>query len=122
MTLREARCRFTELSVLLIAKAKELGYEAAWDDVKSQPIRMDCPHCGKELMTKTKHKKDSVHEAGCALDLLLYKDGLYLPDQKYYVELGEYWEGLDPDCKNGRSWGDGNHFSFSPISVFGGRK
>lgn len=108
MNLREARVRFTELSVLLIAKAKELGYESAWDEVTN--------HQNKG------HKEGSLHYSGCALDLLLYKDGVYCPFEEDYVALGEYWESLDYNCKNGRSWHDANHFSYAPVEIFGGRK
>lgn len=108
MNLRECRVRFTELSVLLISKAKELGYEPAWDEVTN--------HQNKG------HMVGSLHYSGCAVDLLLYKDGLYCPEEKDYVLLGEYWESLDPDCYNGRSWGDANHFSYSRLEVFNGRK
>lgn len=55
--------------------------------------------------------RPSVHELKIAVDLLLFKNGIYLTDSEAYRILGEYWESLHPLCRNGRSWNDGNHFS-----------
>lgn len=55
----------------------------------------------------------SLHLFSLAIDLNLFKDGVYLTDTEAYRPLGEYWESL------GGSWGgrfskpDGNHFSLS---------
>ncbi len=109
MNLRESRCKFTVLfAIKLIPKAIELGYEPAFDEITQ--------HQDKG------HKVGSLHYAGCAGDLLLYKNGNYCLEQKDYKELGEYWESLDPNCKWGGRWGDGNHMSYAPVEVFGGRK
>lgn len=51
-----------------------------------------------------------------------FKDGVYQPKTETYRELGEYWESLDPDCKWGGRWGDGNHMSYAPKELFGGRR
>lgn len=109
MNLREARIKFTILfATKLIPKAIELGYEPAFDEITQ--------HQNKG------HKEGSLHYSGCAGDLLLYKNGNYCPEEKDYKELGEYWESLDGNCHNGISWGDGNHYSFSPKELFGERR
>ncbi len=109
MTLREARVNFTILfATKLIPKAIELGYEPAFDEITQ--------HQDKG------HKVGSLHYAGCAGDLLLYKNGNYCPEEKDYKELGEYWESLDTNCKWGGRFSDSNHFSLSPKEVFGERK
>ena len=109
MNIRECRVKFTYLfSMKLIPKAIELGFEPAFDEITN--------HQG------TGHMKNSLHYLGCAGDLLLYKDTHYCPFEEYYVELGHYWQSLDPNCAWGGEWGDGNHFSYAPIEVFGGRK
>ena len=109
MNLREARVTFTILfATKLIPKAVELGFEPAFDEITQ--------HQNKG------HKVGSLHYAGCAGDLLLYKNGNYCPEEKDYKELAKYWESLDPDCHNGISWGDSNHFSYAPVEVFSGRK
>ena len=109
MTLREARVKFTYLvSEKLIPYMRGLGFEPAFDEVTN--------HQG------TGHMKESLHYYGCAGDILLYKNGTYLVKTEDYQSSGEYWESLDPDCKWGGRWEDGNHFSFAPKEIFGGRK
>jgi len=62
----------------------------------------------------------SLHTQRLAVDLQLFKDGVYLTDSAAYESLGVFWEKLDPDaCWGGRfSKPDGNHFSLT----FGGIK
>jgi len=108
MNLREARCIFSYLfAEKLLPKARELGFEYAFDEITQ--------HQGRG------HMLNSLHYSGCAGDLLLYKDQDYQTDAKSYQSLGEYWEGLDKDCKWGGRWKDANHFSFSPKELFGNR-
>lgn len=59
---------------------------------------------------------NSLHTQRLAVDLQLFKDGLYLTDSEAYRPLGEFWKTLDPDA----AWGgdfttrkDGNHFSLA---------
>ena len=109
MTLKEARVRFSFLvAERLLPKARELGFEYAFDDVM--------------VKGKVGHMANSLHYSGCAIDLILYKDGVYQIKTEEYKELVKYWESLDPDCKWGGGWGDGNHMSYAPIELFGGRK
>lgn len=63
----------------------------------------------------------SLHTQRLAIDLQLFKDGVYLTDSAAYKPLGDFWKGLAQEC----CWGgdfvtraDGNHFSLS----FGGIK
>lgn len=57
----------------------------------------------------------SLHTQRLAIDLQLFKDGVYLTDSAQYTPLGAFWESLDPEC----CWGgrfskpDGNHFSIT---------
>jgi hypothetical protein len=112
MNLRECRVRFTVLfATKLIPKAIELGYEPAFDETMN--------HQGKG------HMPNSLHYSGCAGDLILYDfEGHYLPWTESYKELGEYWKSLDKNCKWGGDFTkpDGNHFSFAPVEIFGGRQ
>jgi hypothetical protein len=64
--------------------------------------------------------RNSLHQLGLAVDLKLFKDGVYLSRSEDYKPLGEYWEGLAPDCR----WGgrflpspDGDHFSIEHNGV-----
>jgi hypothetical protein len=56
----------------------------------------------------------SCHTVGLAIDLALFKNGVYLTRSEDYAPLGIFWENLAVDC----CWGgrfhekpDGNHFS-----------
>jgi len=109
MNLRETRIKFSYLfAEKLLPKARELGFEYAIGEVAQFQLQG--------------HMNGSLHYSGCAGDPALYKNGVYLVRSEDYQELGEYWESLDPDCKWGGRWGDGNHFSFAPFEIFGGRK
>ena len=109
MTLREARVKFSYLfAEKLLPKARELGFEYAFGEVAN--------------FQNQGHRVGSLHYSGCAGDPALYKDGKYMIKTEDYQALGQYWESLDPDCKWGGRWGDGNHFSFAPKEIFGGRK
>ncbi|MBA7587578.1 hypothetical protein ES708_29609 [subsurface metagenome] len=78
---------------LLIAFATVKGYEVTFGDA----------------WASTGHKKSSNHYIRLAIDLNLFKDGLYLTETEDHRELGEFWETI------GGSWGgrydDGNHYS-----------
>lgn len=61
---------------------------------------------------------NSLHGLRLAIDLQLFKDGVYLEDAAAYEPLGTFWKTLDPDA----CWGgdfkppanvDGDHFSLS---------
>lgn len=67
------------------------------------------------------HMPGSLHYSRLAQDLNLFVDDQWIQvAHPAWTELGEYWEGLDPDC----AWGgrfanqDYNHFSLS----HGGKK
>ena len=89
---------FSRLMVKLYLKAFELGYEIRGGHL----LRCeDCPT----------GRKTSLHKSKLAIDLNLFRDGVYLKETENHKELGEYWESL------GGSWGgrfnDGNHYSLA---------
>lgn len=62
--------------------------------------------------------KNSLHTLRLAIDLLFYKDGIYLTDTKDYELAGAYWKSLsNPEEGYVCAWGgdfskpDGGHFS-----------
>jgi len=109
MTLREKQSRFMRMVGLLIAFAYEHGYELTGGDLWSSPFYRT--ESGGNV-----HKKNSLHYDRLAIDLNVFKDGVYLAKTEEHAPLGEYWESL------GGSWGgrfnDGNHYSLAD----GGRK
>lgn len=110
MNLKQARIMFSEFIALMPAKAKELGYFWAFDEVTN--------HQGKG------HRVGSLHYDGCAGDGNLYDgEGNYIADDRGHRELGTYWKTLHPYCRWGGDFQskDYNHYSFSPPELFGDR-
>ena len=105
-SLRQARCEFTRLVGRLIEEALRLGFEAALDEATERLTPKD---------PSSDHMKGSLHHVGLALDLLLYRDGLYLTKTEDYRRLGEWWERQHVLARWGGRFSspDGNHFSFS---------
>lgn len=104
MTLGQKQRRFTKMIAELIITAYALGYEVTLGDAFRDP-RSHGP-----LGTKKAYgRKNSLHKQRLAIDLNLFKDGLYLTTTDDHRPLGEIWEGM------GGSWGgrfdDGNHYS-----------
>ena len=112
MTLSEARRRWSYLFCeKLLPKVKELtGCDYALDETAN--------HQG------TGHRPGSLHYDGCAGDLLLFRNGVWLKDTEHYKLIGEFWESLDKDCHWGGHFSkpDGDHFSYAPIELFAGRQ
>jgi hypothetical protein len=65
-----------------------------------------------------KHMKNSLHWEGLALDIDLFKDGVYLTQTSDQEPFGIFWESLHPDARGGGRFQDGNHYSIE----FDGRK
>lgn len=107
MTLRQQQSLFCKQVALLIAYAYEIGFELTFGDAFRSPEQA-------ALNAKTGAGiSNSLHTKRLAIDLLLFKDGVYLTDSAAYKPLGEFWKSLHPlNC-----WGgdfknqDGNHFS-----------
>lgn len=53
----------------------------------------------------------SVHQDRLAMDVNLFRDGVYLSDTESHKPLGEYWESLHPLARWGGKFKDGNHYS-----------
>lgn len=96
MTLGEKQRKFSFMVAQLIFYAYAKGYEITLGDAYA----------------KTGHIPNSFHYKRLAIDLNLFKDGVYLTKSEDHTELGEYWESI------GGTWGgrfrkkDGNHYSF----------
>ncbi len=97
MSLGSRQRRFTECVGKLIFYAYAIGYELSFGDT---------------YPGKYKHRSNSYHNLGLAIDLNLFKDGKYLTNTEDHAELGKFWESLDPLCSWGGQWQDGNHYSY----------
>lgn len=60
---------------------------------------------------KAKGIRHSVHQLSLAVDLNLFKDGVYLEGTEDHRCFGEWWEKQGEGHRWGGRWGDGNHYS-----------
>jgi hypothetical protein len=97
LSLKPARIQHTHNIAKLIIWAFENGYELAGKD----------RHSARE---DGRHMKGSQHEKSLADDLDLYLDGVYQTSTAAHKALGEHWESLDPHCRWGGRYNDGNHY------------
>jgi hypothetical protein len=96
MSLGDEQRQFVFYVGKLITYAYAIGYELSFGD--TYPFR--------------KHRADSFHKKGLAIDLNLFKNREYLIRTEDHQQLGEYWESLHPKCTWGGRWNDGNHYSW----------
>ena len=97
MTLGQMQRKFAWCIGKLIVWAYEQGFEISLGDT---------------YPGKFKHSPYGQHPKGLAIDLNLFKDGVYLEATEAHAPLGEYYESLDPMCSWGGHWNDGNHYSY----------
>lgn len=115
MTLREKQSLFVVLVARLIQRAIATGYQLTFGETyrsKEEAARLAALGLGIP---------QSLHTQRLAMDLNLFKNGVYLQSTEDYRALGEWWEKLstpDYECCWGGRFGDGNHFSIA----HGGRK
>lgn len=99
MSLRKQQSIFAKKLALLTLFAYDQGYELTLGDAYA----------------KTGHIVGSFHYKRLAIDLNLFKDGVYLRSTEAHRFLGEFWESI------GGTWGgrfrkkDGNHYSWNEI-------
>jgi len=102
VTEREVQSQFFEATGLLIAKVKEMGYQATWGHAWRSPA------CAVG-------SKSSKHKRRLAVDVNLFRDGVYLEGTEDHRPLGEWWESI------GGEWGgrfdDGNHYQWPSKGV-----
>jgi len=98
MSINDKQFIFTNHTALLIQYAYSLGYTLSFGDA----ARMD----------RKGHSKNSKHYKRLAIDLNLFKNGMYLIKTSDHLFLGIFWENL------GHKWGgrfknsDGNHYEY----------
>lgn len=109
MQLGERQRLFTRLVGKLIEFAYANGYELTFGEAYRTPEQA-------ALNAKSgKGIANSLHGMRLAIDLNLFRDGIYLSASEDHRPLGEFWESLHPDCR----WGgrftrpDGNHYSLT---------
>ena len=104
MTLLQAQFKFSKMVARLLLKAEALGYGVSLGDAYR-----DARVFGKIGEQIGYGESRSAHKQRLAIDLNLFKDGVYLQGTEAHKELGVWWE------SQGGSWGgrfnDGNHYA-----------
>lgn len=96
MNLSQKQSNFVHMVALLILHAEQLGYKLTFGDAY-RPSGCGYGH------------PESLHKKRLAVDLNLFKNGVYLTKTEDHLPLGEYWESIGGAW--GGRFGDGNHYS-----------
>jgi hypothetical protein len=112
MTLRQKQSLFATLVATLIQQAVALGYEVTLGEAYRSPEE------AARLAKVGTGIANSLHTLKLAIDLNLFRDGIYLSSTEAHRPLGEWWEQQHDLCRWGGRFGDGNHYSVT----HGGRK
>lgn len=110
MTLHEAQVLHFRLFSQLIDFIIAEGYEGTWGEAYRTPqqAQWDAAH-GTGIAA-------SVHCERLAVDVQLFKEGVYLTHPKDYFTVGQYWKSLDASCRWGGDFEplvDADHFSIT---------
>lgn len=95
-TLGQKQQRFSRMVAKLIDQAHELGYEVTLGDAYRDP-RLH----GEMGVKKGYGAGRSCHKLRLAIDLNLFKNGVWLTQSTDHRRLGEWWE------SQGGTWGGG---------------
>jgi hypothetical protein len=107
MTLFETQKEFARLLPRLVDKAFELGYDVTLGDAYRDPR----VHGNLGVKLGYGHFR-SAHKQRLAIDLNLFRGGVFLQSTEDHRELGEWWEAQHPLARWGGRFNDGNHYSF----------
>lgn len=105
-TLGQAQRRFAKMVAELILYIYSQGYEVTLGDAFRDPRSH-----GAQGVAGPYGRAYSAHKNKLAVDLNLFKNGVYLPETSAHQQFGEWWE------SKGGTWGgrfhDGNHYSLT---------
>lgn len=103
-TLSQKQRRFAGMTVRLLSKIQNEGYEFTYGDAFRDP-RVH----GDFGVKKGYGAAKSLHKLKLAIDINLFYNGIYLTATSSHQKFGEFWESI------GGTWGgrfnDGNHYS-----------
>ena len=106
--LLEAQWRFAQRLPLLLAHVSTLGLRCTLGEAWRPP------ETAALYARQKRGSKTSLHLDRLAIDLNLFDaDGRYLSTTEAHRPLGEFWEALDPYCRWGGRFNDGNHYSLT---------
>lgn len=109
-TLSQKQRRFARMVGRLIDQAYSMGYEVTLGDAY-RDFRLHGAMGEKKGYSAAR----SCHKLRLAIDINLFKDGVFLEHTADHKQLGEWWE------SQGGTWGgrfsDGNHYSLEHDGV-----
>lgn len=105
-TTGEAQRLFARLVPRLIDYIHEQGYECTLGDAYRDPRVFG--ELGEHLGYG---HRNSVHKLRMAIDLNLFKDGVFLQKTEDHEPIGVWWEQQHPLCRWGGRFNDGNHYA-----------
>lgn len=112
MSLREKQSEFVVMLSRLIDYATQEGYQLTIGDAYRDPRVHGVQGDRKQ---GAYGRKISAHKQRLAIDLNLFKDGVFLTTTEDHEPLGLFWEAI------GGTWGgrfnDGNHYSVEQDGV-----
>lgn len=105
LTLGQKQRLFARALARLLDQAHKLGFEVtlgeAWRSTATARV----------MAEQGRGIANSLHVDRLAIDLNLFRDGVYLTDGAAHRELGEWWEGQHELFRWGGRFRDGNHYS-----------
>jgi hypothetical protein len=126
----------TECVALLILEAKKMGYRCSLGEAYRSDEQAQVNSIGEQGRLAVARLVSNIfpglasalrnngkaggiamsnHQVGLAVDLNLFKDGVYLQTTEDHARLGAFWKALHPLARWGgdfRPKPDGNHYSF----------
>jgi hypothetical protein len=106
MRLGDSQREFSFHIACLIQHIYASGYECTFGDAYRNPQSH-----GKMGDKGPYGRPYSAHKQRLAVDLNLFKDGIWLRSTKAHEPFGEYWVALHPENVWGGDFNDGNHYS-----------
>jgi len=106
LTTGAAQRLFMRLVPRLIDRIHEQGYECTVGDAYRDPRVFG--ELGEHLGYG--HAR-SAHKRRLAIDINLFRDGVYLQKTEDHKPFGEWWKQQHPLCRSGIDFQDGNHYS-----------
>lgn len=106
MTLSDNQALFANDVARLLAYIFNQGYTCSLGEAYRTPEQAAI------YAKEGKGIKESLHCKRLAIDLNLFKDGVYLTDSKSHEQFGKYWQAMDTNNRWGGKFPkpDGNHY------------
>lgn len=113
-TLRQKQSRFARSVPLLLQYIVARGYEATLGEAWRTEAQAQANAASGAGIS------NSLHRERLAIDINLFKDGVYLASGEEHAPFGTFWKSLGPDYAWGGDFAkpDPNHYSIA----HGGRK